>query len=167
MHEVEPARPLRILVVEDSPSDVRLLKEAFKEASVSLRMTAVSDGVEAMAYLTRMVSGLEPRPDLMILDLNLPRKSGREVLAEIKNDERLRSLPVLVMTSSNSEDDVAVAYRFGADSFTTKPSGLAEYLPIVRAIENFWLLSERLPHGVISRLPHFEPYMPTADRLAS
>jgi two-component system, chemotaxis family, response regulator Rcp1 len=161
--EVESARPFRILLVEDSPSDVRLLKEAFKDASIVVKLTSVTDGVEGMAYLARMLSGMELRPDLIILDLNLPRKSGREVLAEIKTDERLRSLPILVMTSSNALDDVRSAYAYGADSFATKPSVLADYLPIVRAIENYWLLAEQLPSGMVSRFPQFEPYA----RLAS
>lgn len=153
-------------MVEDSPSDVRLLTEALKDASISVEMKVVRDGVDGMAFLARMISGIELRPDLLILDLNLPRKSGREVLNEIKADDRLRSLPILVMTSSNAEDDVTFAYGIGADSFTTKPSDLSEYLPIVRAIENFWLLSNRLPSGVISRFPQFEPYASLA-RLAS
>lgn len=166
MTEVESGRPFRILLVEDSPSDVRLLKEAFKDSSINVRMTVVKDGVEGMAYLNRMLSGLEMRPDLIILDLNLPRKSGREVLLEVSTEERLQSLPILVMTSSNSEDDASFAYNYGADSFTTKPSDLAEYVPIVRAIEDFRSVSEQMPAGAVSRFPQFEPHA-SAGRLAS
>lgn len=166
MPEVESARPFRILLVEDSPSDVRLLREALKEASIPIRMTNVGDGVEAMDYLSGMMGGVQPRPDLVILDLNLPRKSGREVLAEIKSDVRLTALPILIMSSSNADEDVSFAFSYDADSFITKPSSLSDYVRIVRAIEDFWMLSERAPRDSPSRFPQFEPYAGSAIRLA-
>ncbi len=158
MPEAESARPFRVLLVEDSPSDVRLLREALKDSHIDVQMTTVDDGVQAMEYLAGMLGGAQPRPDLIILDLNLPRKSGREVLAEVKSDARLTSLPILVMTTSNADEDISFAFSYDADSFITKPTVLPEYIRIVRAIEEFWSGSEKLSAERNSRFPQFEPH---------
>lgn len=138
-------RSLRILLVEDSPSDVRLVREALKNTAVHLHLTIAGDGVEAMDYLHQTESGIAPRPDLILLDLNLPRKNGREVLAEVKSSPALRQIPVLVMTSSRAEEDVAAAYALKANCFITKPSDLEEYQSVVKAIEDFWFVAATLP----------------------
>ena len=151
MRDTDAERNMRILLVEDSPADVRLLREALKDASITVRMTTVRDGVEAMEYLHGTLRGQDPRPDLILLDLNLPRKSGREVLAEIKTDTGLRAIPVIIMSSSNADEDVEFAYSYSANSFITKPADLPEYMRIVRSIESFWLLSARLPDGLATR----------------
>jgi chemotaxis family two-component system response regulator Rcp1 len=136
---------LKILLVEDSPSDVRLIREALKESPLPVQVALARDGVEAMEYLRQSELGLTMRPDLVLLDLNLPRKNGREVLAEIKGSPNLRQIPVLVMTSSRSEDDVEQAYALNANCYITKPSDLDEYVNVVRSIENFWFLTATLP----------------------
>lgn len=138
-------KALRILLVEDSPSDVRLIREALKETPVPLQITVAHDGVEATDYLQQAESGLVNRPDLVLLDLNLPRKNGREVLAEIKGSPTLRQIPVLIMTSSTSEEDVAEAYSLNANCYITKPGDLRDYVHVVRAIEDFWFMTATLP----------------------
>ena len=138
-------RSLRILLVEDSPSDVRLIREALKDTPVSIHLTVAQDGVEATDYLNQTECGNSIRPDLILLDLNLPRKNGREVLAEVKSSPTLRQIPVLVMTSSRSDDDVTEAYALNANCFITKPGDLVEYQNVVKAIENFWFLTATLP----------------------
>lgn len=140
-------RHLEILLVEDSPSDVRLIWEALKETPANLQITLKEDGIEAMDYLRNSVSGAAPRPDLVLLDLNLPRKNGREVLAEIKTSPQLRNIPVLVMTSSHADEDISDAYSLNANCYITKPSDLGEYMNVVRAIEGFWFLTATLPEG--------------------
>ena len=138
-------RSLRILLVEDSPSDVRLVREALKEASVPTQVMVARDGIEAMDYLKQAELGLTVWPDLILLDLNLPRKNGREVLAEVKASPSLRQIPVLVMTSSRSEDDIQQVYALNANCYITKPSDLNEYVDVVQSIENFWFLTATLP----------------------
>lgn len=138
-------KQLEILLVEDSPSDVRLIQEALKETPASLRITLAGDGIEAMDYLQKSVSGAVPRPDLVLLDLNLPRKNGREVLAELKASPELRQIPVLVMTSSRADEDISDAYSLNANCYITKPSDLNDYVSVVRAIEGFWFLTATLP----------------------
>jgi CheY-like chemotaxis protein len=140
-------RPLRILLVEDSPSDVRLIKEAMRDTPVPVQITVAQDGVEATDYLSQVEEGSAVRPDLMLLDLNLPRKNGREVLADVKGRPALKQIPVLVMTSSQSDDDVEQAYSLNANCFITKPADLQHYQSVVRAIENFWFLTATLPDG--------------------
>lgn len=140
-------RSLRILLVEDSPSDVRLIQEALKDTPVGVQLTVARDGIEAMEYLRQSEAGLAVRPDLMLLDLNLPRKNGREVLAEVKASPTLKQIPVLVMTSSRSDEDVAQAYSLNANCFITKPGDLDEYQSVVKAIEDFWFLTATLPDG--------------------
>lgn len=139
---------LRILLVEDSPSDVRLIREALKETPVPVQITVAQDGVEAMDYLHASEAGQSVRPDLVLLDLNLPRKNGREVLAEVKNSPNLKQIPVLVMTSSRADEDIAQAYSLNANCYITKPGDLQEYINVVRAIEDFWFLTATLPDGV-------------------
>jgi chemotaxis family two-component system response regulator Rcp1 len=136
---------VRILLVEDSPSDVRLIKEALKESPVQLQITLARDGVEAMEYLRQSETGLVNRPDIILLDLNLPRKNGREVLAEVKAAPKLKQIPVLVMTSSKADEDVAQAYSLNANCYIAKPADLQEYVDAVRSMENFWFRSATLP----------------------
>ena len=139
---------LKILLVEDSPSDVRLIREALKETPVPVQITVAQDGVEAMDYLHSTEVGASVRPDLVLLDLNLPRKNGREVLAEVKSSPNLKQIPVLVMTSSRADEDIAQAYSLNANCYITKPGDLQEYINVVRAIEDFWFLTATLPEGV-------------------
>lgn len=139
-------RPLRILVVDDSPSDVRLIREALKDSSGNVTLVVARDGAEATDYLHRTLRGEVLRPDLIILDLNLPKKSGREVLAEVKSDLRLKQIPVIVMTSSSASEDVTYAYNLNANSYITKPADLTEYWRVVRAIHGFWLNTAKLPN---------------------
>lgn len=140
--------PIEILLVEDSPSDVRLTREALKDAKILNNLSVASDGEEAMEYLHRTGRHADAvRPDLVLLDLNLPRKDGREVLAEMKADEELRSIPVVVLTTSRSEEDVLRAYDLHANCYITKPVGLDQFLRIVESIHGFWLSIVTLPTG--------------------
>lgn len=141
-------RPLELLLVEDNPGDVRLTREALKSGKIPTNLSVARDGVEAMEFLRRRGSfDSAPRPDLILLDLNLPRKSGREVLLEIKNDPELRRIPVLVMTTSRATQDINRAYSLNANCYITKPMELDEFLRIVRSIEEFWLKTVRLPRA--------------------
>src|SRR5579863_5431780 len=124
-------RSLRILVVEDSPSDVRLIREALKDATVPVQIMVARDGVEATEYLAHSETGQAPRPDLILLDLNLPRKDGKEVLAEIKASPSQKQIPVLVMTSSRADEDISEAYSLSANCYITKPVDLREYVHAV------------------------------------
>lgn len=138
--------PVEILLVEDNPGDVLLAKEALKEAKVYNNLHVASDGEQALKYLQRQGQHEDaPRPDLIILDLNLPRRSGREVLEVIKNDAALRRIPVVVLTTSMAEDDVLRAYDLNANCYITKPIDLEELVKVVRAIDNFWLSIVKLP----------------------
>jgi CheY-like chemotaxis protein len=130
--------PIEILLVEDNAADVRLTQEALKDARVANRLHVARDGVEALAML-RDRTGTTPRPDLILLDLNLPRKDGREVLAEIKADDALRHIPVVVLTTSQAEQDVAQSYRLRANAFITKPVDIDQFFEAVRSLEQFWL----------------------------
>ena len=130
------AAPIEILLVEDNPADVRLTVEALKEARVRNRLRVARDGVEAMAMLR---SDSAPRPDLILLDLNLPRKDGREVLQEIKQDETLRHIPVVILTTSQAEQDILQCYRLRANAFVTKPVEIDQFFHVVRSMEQFWL----------------------------
>ena len=140
------ARPIEILLVEDNPGDARLAWEAIREAKVSNNLRWVSDGVDALAYLRREGRFAESqRPDLILLDLNLPRKDGREVLAEIKNDDNLKRIPVVVLTTSQAEEDILNAYHLNANCYISKPVDLEQFMKVVSAIENFWLTIVKLP----------------------
>jgi len=141
-----PVRPVNILLVEDSPGDVRLTKEILADTRMANEIHVVNDGEAAMAFLRRRgVHTDAPRPDLVLLDLNLPRKDGREVLQEMKNDETLRRIPVIVLTTSAAERDVLRSYDLHVNCYITKPIDLDEFITVVRAIEGFWLSVVRLP----------------------
>ena len=143
---MDRGKPIEILLVEDNPGDVRLIKEAFREGKVLNILHVVEDGVEAMAFLRRENTYAQaPRPGLILLDLNLPRKDGREVLAEIKGDENLKRIPVVILTSSKSEEDVFRTYNLHANAYVAKPMGLNEFMATVRSIEDFWLVIVKLP----------------------
>jgi len=141
-------RPVEILLVEDNPGDVRLTQEALKESKISNNLSVVMDGMEAMEYLRREGRFAQAvRPDLILLDLNLPRKNGREVLAEIKEDQDLRHIPVVILTISQDEDDVLKAYNLHANCYIIKPLDLNRFLKVVHSIEDFWLTIVKLPSG--------------------
>ena len=140
------ARPINILLVEDNPGDARLTIEALRDAKVRNELNVARDGVEAMAMLRREDGYADaPRPDLILLDLNLPRKDGRQVLAEIKSDENLRRIPVAVLTTSQAEQDILASYDLHANCYITKPVDLNEFVRVVQGIENFWLSIVKLP----------------------
>ena len=139
-------RPIELLLIEDSEPDVRLTMEALREAKVKNRLWVVEDGVEAMAFLRQQNGHADaPRPDLILLDLNLPRKDGREVLREIKADESLKRIPVVVLTTSRSEEDVLRAYELHANCYITKPVDFNRFMEVVKSIEDFWLTVVKLP----------------------
>jgi CheY-like chemotaxis protein len=135
--------PIHILLVEDNPADVRLTIEALKDARVANRLHVARDGVEAMTFLTDATRDL-PRPDLILLDLNLPKKDGREVLAEIKQDEVLKHIPVIVLTTSRTDEDVLRSYNLHANAVIAKPVDVEQFFQAVRSIEQFWLQVVRL-----------------------
>jgi two-component system, chemotaxis family, response regulator Rcp1 len=140
------AMPIEILLVEDNPADVRLTIEALKEAKVANRLSVVKDGVGAMEFLQQKGSYADaPRPDLILLDLNLPRKDGREVLAEIKADPSHKRIPVVVLTTSHAEEDILKAYDLHANCYITKPVDFEQFMKVVQSIENFWLAVVKLP----------------------
>ena len=139
-------RPIEILLVEDSPSDTQLTIEALKEGKVVNNLTQVEDGVEAMAFLRRQGRHAQaPHPDLILLDLNLPRKDGREVLEELKADPALKTIPVVVLTTSCAEQDVLQSYQLHANCYITKPVDFQQFIDVVRSIERFWLSVVTLP----------------------
>lgn len=141
-------QPTHILLVEDNPGDVRLTLEALKEGKLRNHLHVVRDGVEAMAYLRQEGEYAHAvRPDLILLDLNLPRKDGREVLAEIKGDGELKRIPVVVLTTSEAEVDVLRSYELHANCYLTKPVDLEQFVRIVKSIEAFWLSIVKLPGG--------------------
>ena len=142
------ATPIEILMVEDNDGDVFLTMEALKEAKVANQVHVVHDGVEALEFLRRQGKyAAAPRPDLILLDLNLPRKDGREVLAEIKPDPALRTIPVVVLTSSSAEQDVTKSYDLSANCYIVKPVDFHGLMEVVKSIEDFWLTVVRLPGG--------------------
>lgn len=141
-----PTGPIEILLVEDNPGDVRLTREALHDSKLDIRLHHAPDGVEAMRFLRREGEHAEAAiPDLVLLDLNLPRKDGREVLEEIKADERLRQIPVVILTSSEAEQDIARAYELHANCYVTKPVDLDQFITIVKSIEQFWFTIVKLP----------------------
>ncbi len=143
---VERNGPIEILLVEDNPGDVRLTKEALKEGKVYSNLHTVKDGVEAMEYLRREGKYKDvPRPDIILLDLNLPRKDGREVLEEIKQDDALKRIPVVVLTTSKAEEDVLRTYNLHANCYVTKPVDLEKFIVVVKSIDVFWLTIVTLP----------------------
>ncbi|PGF15327.1 two-component system response regulator [Natrinema sp. CBA1119] len=143
------SEPAQILLVEDNPGDVRLTKEAFKQGRIENDLHVVSDGIEALAFLSQEGEYADaPRPDLILLDLNLPGKGGAEVLEELKEDPVLRSIPVIVLTSSRAEEDVVKSYELHANAYLTKPVDPDEFIQTVRAFEKFWFSVVRLPPEV-------------------
>lgn len=137
---------IKILLVEDNPGDVRLTKEALKEAKVQNQLYVVEDGVAAMDFLQKNGEYADvERPDLILLDLNLPKKDGREVLEEIKQDSELKRIPVVVLTTSQAEEDILKSYNLHANCYVTKPVDLDQFINIVKSIEDFWLTIVRLP----------------------
>ena len=139
-------KPIEILLVEDNPADIRLTQEALKESRMYNNIRVTMDGVEALNYLQHKGKYADaPRPDLILLDLNLPKKDGREVLAEIKSDENLRRIPVVVLTTSAAEQDILKSYNLHANCYITKPVDLDQFITVVKAIENFWFTIVKLP----------------------
>jgi chemotaxis family two-component system response regulator Rcp1 len=139
-------RPVEILLIEDNAGDVRLTREALRENKLHNNLSVVGDGVKAMAFLRRQgIYVQSPRPDLILLDLNLPKKDGRQVLSEIKTDDELKRVPVVILTTSKAEEDVVRAYDLHANCYITKPVDLEQFLTVVRAIEEFWLAIVKLP----------------------
>jgi CheY-like chemotaxis protein len=142
------APPVEILLVEDNRGDARLTREALKEGKVYNNLHWVKDGVEALEFLHRRGKHKDvPRPDIILLDLNLPKKDGREVLQEIKADDRLRRIPVVILTTSKAEEDVLRTYSLHANCYVTKPVDLEQFIKVVKSIDNFWLTVVTLPHG--------------------
>jgi two-component system, chemotaxis family, response regulator Rcp1 len=138
--------PIEILLVEDNPGDVRLTLEALKEGKVHNNMSVVNDGIEALAYLSHSGQYADSsHPDLILLDLNLPKKSGLEVLAEIKSDNLLKRIPVIVLTTSQAEQDILRSYDLHANAFVSKPVDLEQFIAVVKSIEGFWLEIVKLP----------------------
>jgi len=137
---------IQVLLVEDSPGDVRLTKEAFREANGSIVLHVASDGVEAMAFLRQEGAHAKaPRPDLILLDLNLPKMDGREVLAHIKDDQSLKTIPTVILTTSEAEGDILKSYQLQANCYLSKPVQLASFDALVKSINDFWLIKAKLP----------------------
>ncbi|MGA8543140.1 MAG: response regulator [Thermoplasmata archaeon] len=144
--EQSQSRPVQILIVEDNPADARLVREVMRDSKVLNEIQWVPDGVEALAYLRRQGKYANaPRPNLIFLDLNMPRKDGREVLREVKADTDLRRIPIVVMTSSQAEEDIARAYDHHANCYVRKPIDFAQFHEVVKSIETFWFATVELP----------------------
>jgi two-component system, chemotaxis family, response regulator Rcp1 len=138
--------PIEVLLVEDSPGDVRLTQEAFRDTNSSIHLHVASDGVEAMAMLTQHgIHAKAPRPDLILLDLNLPKMDGREVLALIKENERLKTIPTVILTTSEAESDIVKSYELQANCYLSKPVALDAFENLVKSINDFWLTKAKLP----------------------
>lgn len=138
--------PIEVLLVEDNPGDALLTRIALEDSKISVHLNVVEDGVEAMAFLRKQGNYADaPHPDIVLLDLNLPRKDGREVLAEIKADQSFKRIPVVVLTTSQSEEDILKAYNLSANCFITKPVDFDQFVKIVQSIENFWFAIVKLP----------------------
>jgi len=145
----EDGMPIEVLLVEDSPGDVRLTREAFHDANATVRLSVAVDGVEALAFLRRQGKHADsPRPDLILLDLNLPKMDGREVLAHIKEDDSLKLIPTVILTTSDAEADIVKSYQLQANCYLTKPVQLEEFEVLVKSINDFWLTQVKLPQQV-------------------
>jgi CheY-like chemotaxis protein len=139
-------KPVEILLIEDNVGDARLAQEALRDAKVRNHLSWVADGVEGIAFLRREGSYAKaPRPDLILLDLNLPRKDGREVLSEIKSDDKFKRIPVVILTTSQAEEDILRAYHLNANCYISKPVDLDQFMKVVKTIEDFWLTIVKLP----------------------
>ena len=146
MPDQAPSRPIEILLVEDDPGDVLMTREAFEDYKIANRLTVVTNGEDAIAYLRRQGRFADtPTPDLILLDLNLPRRNGREVLADIKGDASLRRIPVVILTTSDAEEDVIAAYDLHANAYVRKPVDFEQFVAAVRAIDDFFITVVRLP----------------------
>lgn len=140
--------PIEILLVEDSPGDVRLTVEALRDGKVLNNLSVAKDGVEALAFLRREGTHTSaPRPDLILLDLNMPKKDGREVLAEIKHDDSLKRIPVVILTTSQAEQDIVKSYDLHANCYISKPVDFDQFISVVQSVEDFWLTMVKLPPG--------------------
>lgn len=148
MMQRELARPIEVLLVEDNAGDIRLTKEAFNEGKVRLNLSVARDGVEAMAFLRKEGSFAGTAyPDLVLLDLNLPKKDGREVLREMKNDPQLLRIPVVVLTTSGSDEDILGSYGLHANCYITKPVDMDQFVKVVKVLEEFWFVVAKIPDG--------------------
>ncbi|MEE4380167.1 MAG: response regulator [Candidatus Competibacteraceae bacterium] len=148
MSQLTSHRPIEILLIEDNPGDVLLTREGLEEAKVRNNLYVVRDGVEALDFLRRQGTYAQAeRPDLILLDLNLPLKDGREVLQEIKHDPHLRSIPVVVLTTSESDEDILRSYELHANCYITKPIDMAGFIQVVKSIDDFWFTVVRLPNA--------------------
>ena len=146
MTDIETGKLIEILLVEDSPGDARLTKEALKESKLYNKLVIVGDGEEAMQFLRKKGKYSEAtKPDMILLDLNLPKKSGRDVLAEVKNDPELRRIPIVILTTSKAEEDILRSYDLHANCYITKPVGLKQLVEVVNTLENFWFSIVKLP----------------------
>ena len=146
MNKPRGGKPVEILLVEDNGADVRLTKEALKEGKVLNNLSVVANGVEAVDFLRRKGKYADsPRPDLILLDLNLPKKNGREVLGDIKQDPDFKRIPVVVLTISKSEEDIMKSYNLHANCYISKPVGLDKFIDVVKSVEDFWLTIVKLP----------------------
>ena len=143
---ITPIMPIEVLLVEDNPGDAQLTRIALEDSKISIHLNVVEDGVEAMAFLRKQDKYVKAaHPDIVLLDLNLPRKDGREVLAEIKADENLKRIPVVILTTSQAEEDILKAYNLCANCYITKPVDFDQFVKIVQSIENFWFAIVKLP----------------------
>lgn len=148
MTNTNRGKPIEILLIEDNPGDVRLTREALKEGKVANKLHVVQDGEEAMEFILQEGKfSNKPRPDLILLDLNLPKKDGREVLAEIKGNDDLKRIPVVILTTSRSEEDILKSYNLYANAYVTKPVDLEQFMEVIKSIEDFWLTIVKLPNG--------------------
>ncbi|MEH2200891.1 MAG: response regulator [Nostoc sp.] len=146
MNTIKAIMPIEVLLVEDNPGDAQLTRIALEDSKISIHLNVVEDGVEAMAFLRKQGQYITvAHPDIVLLDLNLPRKDGREVLAEIKADEKLKRIPVVVLTTSQAEEDILKAYNLSANCYITKPVDFDQFVKIVQSIENFWFAIVKLP----------------------
>ncbi|BCL33672.1 response regulator [Nostoc sp. MS1] len=146
MNITQAIMPIEVLLVEDNPGDAELTRIALEDSKISVNLNIVEDGVEAMAFLRKQDKYTNvPHPDIVLLDLNLPRKDGREVLAEIKTDNSLKRIPVVVLTTSQAEEDIIKAYNLAANCYITKPVDFDQFVRIVQSIENFWFAIVKLP----------------------
>lgn len=142
----ESAEPINILIVEDNPGDARLAVEALTEGKITNNISIVQDGVEAISFLRREKGYSDtPRPDLILLDLNLPKMNGKDVLAIIKNDSKLKRIPVIILTTSDADQDISATYKLQANCYITKPVGFDQFIKVVQSVENFWLSVVKLP----------------------
>ena len=149
MKQQDNSKAVDILLVEDNEGDARLAKEAMRDSKIRNTLHHVSDGEEAMAFLRKEGKYANvPRPDLVLLDLNLPKKDGRQVLAEIKKDNDLKRIPVVILTVSSAEEDILKSYNLHANCYITKPIDLSQFMKVVRSVEDFWLTIVKLPNGV-------------------